>query len=238
MVSRGSVAEASVDTATSNGFYSQSNTGYSDGLLVFAPGGSLGTFQLHASYTGLLRFRNRTDNTTWNSWKTILHNANYNTYSPTLTGTGASGTWGISVTGTAANVTGTVAVANGGTGATSSTGTGSVVLSTTPTFIGTRETRVTMGANDINLNTGNLFTKTISGATTLTVSNVPAAGTSSSFILDLTNGGSAAITWWSGTKWAGGTAPTLTASGRDVLGFFTHDGGTTWTGLLLGKDVK
>jgi hypothetical protein len=33
-------------------------------------------------------------------------------------GTGASGSWGISVTGTAANVTGTVAVANGGTGAT------------------------------------------------------------------------------------------------------------------------
>jgi hypothetical protein len=168
----------------------------------------------------------------------IVTASNYNSYSPTLTGTGASGTWSISVTGTAGNVTGTVAVANGGTGVTSSTGTGSVVLSTTPTFIGTRETRVTMGANDINLNTGNLFTKTISGATTLTVSNVPAAGTSVSFILDLTNGGSAAITWWSGMKWTGGTAPTLTASGRDVLGFFTHDGGTTWTGLVLGKDVK
>lgn len=46
----------------------------------------------------------------------ILDAANYNTYAPTLTGTGASGSWGISVTGTAANVTGTVAVANGGTG--------------------------------------------------------------------------------------------------------------------------
>lgn len=39
----------------------------------------------------------------------ILHAGNYNSYSPTLTGTGASGTWGISVSGTAANITGTYA---------------------------------------------------------------------------------------------------------------------------------
>ena len=95
-----------------------------------------------------------------------------------------------------------------------------------------------MVANDINLRLGNVFTKTISGATTLTVSNIPAAGTTASLILDLTNGGSATITWWAGVKWVGGTSPTLTASGRDVLGFFTHDGGLTWTGLILGKDVK
>lgn len=30
---------------------------------------------------------------------TVLTNANFNTYAPTLTGTGASGTWGISITG-------------------------------------------------------------------------------------------------------------------------------------------
>lgn len=103
---------------------------------------------------------------------------------------------------------------------------------------GLRETKVTMAASDIDLRTGNYFTRTISTTTTLTVSNVPAAGTAASFILDLTNGGSGTINWWSGMKWAGGTAPTLTAAGRDVLGFFTHDGGTTWTGLVLGKDVK
>lgn len=37
---------------------------------------------------------------------------------PQNDGTGATGTWGISISGNAANVTGTVAVANGGTGAT------------------------------------------------------------------------------------------------------------------------
>ena len=44
-------------------------------------------------------------NTSWNSVRTILHSGNYNSYSPTLTGTGASGTWGISITGNAATVT-------------------------------------------------------------------------------------------------------------------------------------
>jgi hypothetical protein len=38
-------------------------------------------------------------NTTWGSLRTILHSGNYNSYSPTLTGGGASGTWGISITG-------------------------------------------------------------------------------------------------------------------------------------------
>ena len=45
----------------------------------------------------------RTYYQSWSSWKTVLHNANYNNYSPTLTGGGASGTWGISITGSAAN---------------------------------------------------------------------------------------------------------------------------------------
>jgi hypothetical protein len=35
----------------------------------------------------------------------MLHSNNFNTYSPTLTGTGASGTWGISITGNSATVT-------------------------------------------------------------------------------------------------------------------------------------
>lgn len=101
-----------------------------------------------------------------------------------------------------------------------------------------QETQTAIGASAIDLAVGNYFSKTISTTTTFTVSNVPTNGTAVSFILDLTNGGSATINWWSGMKWAGGTAPTLTASGRDVLGFFTYDGGTTWTGLVLGKDVK
>jgi hypothetical protein len=39
------------------------------------------------------------------TWSRMLHSNNFNTYSPTLTGTGASGTWGISITGNSATVT-------------------------------------------------------------------------------------------------------------------------------------
>lgn len=40
------------------------------------------------------------------SWRTVLHNGNYNSYAPTLTGGGASGTWGINITGNAATAYG------------------------------------------------------------------------------------------------------------------------------------
>jgi hypothetical protein len=109
--------------------------------------------------------------------------------------------------------------------------------SPTVTSQGLFNTKITMAANDINLNLGNMFTKTIAGATTLTVSNVPVSGLIASFILDLTNGGSAVITWWSGMKWANGAAPTLTVTGRDLLGFITYDGGATWNGYLIAKGM-
>ena len=99
----------------------------------------------------------------------------------------------------------------------------------------TQETKTAIAASAIDLSTGNYFTKTISGATTFTLSNVASSGLVSAFVLDLTNGGAAAVTWFSGVKWNAGTAPTLTASGRDVLAFFTHDGGTTWNAFVLGQ---
>lgn len=43
--------------------------------------------------------------TTYGDWKTILDSSNYNIYTPTKTGGGASGTWGISITGNAATAT-------------------------------------------------------------------------------------------------------------------------------------
>jgi len=96
------------------------------------------------------------------------------------------------------------------------------------------ETKVAMGANDIDLSLGNYFTYTLSGAQTLTVSNVASSGSVSAFVLEVTNGGSAALTFFSGVTWAAATAPTLTAAGVDTLAFFTTDGGTTWRGFVLG----
>lgn len=105
---------------------------------------------------------------------------------------------------------------------------------TTPVITGTKETKVAIAASNIDMSAGNYFTKTISGATTFTVSNVASSGSVSAFVLELTNGGSDTVTWFSGVTWAAATPPTLTASGVDTLAFFTYDGGTTWRGFVLG----
>jgi len=95
----------------------------------------------------------------------------------------------------------------------------------------------TVSASAVDCSAGNYFIKTASGALTWTVSNVPSSR-AYAFILELTNGGTGTQTWFSGIKWPGGTAPTLVASGVDVLGFITDDGGTTWRGVQLMKDSK
>ena len=105
---------------------------------------------------------------------------------------------------------------------------------TNKTITGVKETKVAMGANNIDLSAGNYFTYTLSGAQTLTVSNVASSGSVSAFVLEVTNGGSAALSYFSGVTWAAGTLPTLTAAGVDTLAFFTSDGGTTWRGFVLG----
>ena len=99
-----------------------------------------------------------------------------------------------------------------------------------------QDKKVALAGTTITPTDAGLFTKTITGPTALSVSAVPASPVVTSFILELTNGGTD-VTFWPGIKWPGGTAPTLTASGRDVLGFYTHDGGASWVGLILGKDV-
>jgi hypothetical protein len=102
---------------------------------------------------------------------------------------------------------------------------------------GVIEKKVAIAASDIDLSLGNYFTKTIAGTTTFTVSNVASSGSVSAFVLDLTDGGSATVNWFSGVTWNAATPPTLTASGRDVLAFFTYDGGTTWNAFVLGQGM-
>lgn len=93
-------------------------------------------------------------------------------------------------------------------------------------------------ATTIDLEDGNVHTATIGGNLTLTFSNPIASGDATSFVLELTNGGAYTITWPTSVDWAGGTAPTLTASGLDILVFYTRDGGTTWHGIVSSLDSK
>ena len=89
------------------------------------------------------------------------------------------------------------------------------------------------GTQDINLELGNVVVATVDTSTnTFTFSNPTASDEGCSFTLLLTNGGSQTVNWPGTVDWAAATAPTLSASGLDILTFITVDGGTIWHGLV------
>ena len=90
----------------------------------------------------------------------------------------------------------------------------------------------------IDLSAAKHFKKTITANTTLAVANAQPSGFVSQFDLRLTNAGAYTVTLFSGIKWAGGAAPTLTVSGTDNLRFTSDDGGTTWHGYVMSLDSK
>jgi hypothetical protein len=93
------------------------------------------------------------------------------------------------------------------------------------------QTVVAVSALAIDCSTGNYFTKTINGASTFTVSNVPASR-AYAFTLELTHT-SGTVTWFSGVEWPAGTAPTLTTGKTHLFMFVTDDGGTRWRASSL-----
>ena len=95
-------------------------------------------------------------------------------------------------------------------------------------------------ATTIDCETGNVFSHTLSEATTFTFSNPPSSGTAYAFALRVIQDASASgytITWPTSVDWPAATAPTLTATANavDWFVFNTTDGGTTWYGFTSGQ---
>lgn len=95
---------------------------------------------------------------------------------------------------------------------------------------------ISAGALALNLLDGLVQSLTISEAlTTLTFTNVPAAGVLVRLILEITNGGAFAITWPGSVTHLGGGPPAFKASGKDYVELITVNGGTNWyLGVLSG----
>ena len=101
-------------------------------------------------------------------------------------------------------------------------------------------------AFNIDFEDGNVQTVTISSGTfnigltnslashsnSVTILGTNLGAGTPSFVAGAHGGGGNAV------KWAGGTAPTYTASGTDVLCFTTFDGGTTFYGFAAGLDFS
>jgi len=142
----------------------------------------------------------------------------------------------------AASLTLPLSVANGGTGVTTSTGTTNVVLSNTPTLVNPTitdytESVVTIGtvgaSHTLSLTNGTVQTATLTASTPCTFT-MPTATAGKSFILRLTQAATGMTTaTFTGVKWAGGTAPTITAtaSAVDIISFMSV--GSTWYGSAI-----
>jgi len=133
-------------------------------------------------------------------------------------------------------------VASGGTGVTTSTGSVNVVLSTSPTITtpvitGFTETVVAIGtvgaSHTFTITTGTVQTATLTASTPCTFT-MPTATAGKSFILKLTQAATGMTTaTFTGVKFAGGTAPTITAtaSAVDLISFIAD--GTSWFGSAI-----
>ena len=100
-------------------------------------------------------------------------------------------------------------------------------------FIGGIAQDVTaVSALELDLNTSNYFTKTISGNSTFTFANPAASGQVTAFTLELTHS-SGTVTWPSSVKWNADTAPTLTTGKTHLFMFVTDDGGSRYRGSAL-----
>ena len=108
-VNTGSNAGTAADSINSNGIsYVTTNIslfGQTDGALYSQAYNSSWQHQIYGDYrTGQIALRGK-NNGSWQSWRTVLDSSNYNSYSPTLTGGNASGTWSINITGSAGSAT-------------------------------------------------------------------------------------------------------------------------------------
>jgi hypothetical protein len=135
------------------------------------------------------------------------------------------------------------------------TGTGSLVFANSPALTGaptaptaSRATSTTQVATTafvnplpvalsgttptVDANTSDYFILTTSGNTTFTFSAVT-SGVTYCFILELTLGGAHTVTFPTSVDWASGVAPILNSGTKNLLGFVTRDGGTTWNANAL-----
>jgi hypothetical protein len=95
------------------------------------------------------------------------------------------------------------------------------------------------GAVSIDVSTAQYFYGTVVGSiSSMAFASPPPAGLAYGIILRLTNAGAFSVAWPGSVDWVSGTPPTLTVAGLDLLAFITDDGGVTWRGLVLGKDIR
>lgn len=89
-----------------------------------------------------------------------------------------------------------------------------------------------------DLTAAQYFTLTIGGAWQPDFQNTAAGEVVQGVTLRMTNGGAFSPTWPSSFKFPGGTPPTFTVSGVDIISFLTDDNSGTWRFAGIQKDIR
>ena len=93
-------------------------------------------------------------------------------------------------------------------------------------------------ATAIDFSLGNVATAVMTSGGSFTLTNPPTSGIYGKIKLILTNGGTGASIFPATVKWAGGSTPTLTTSGIDIITLETIDAGANWYAVLDGADFS
>ena len=90
----------------------------------------------------------------------------------------------------------------------------------------------------IDFSLGNVATAVIAAGGSFTLTNPPTSGVYGKIQLILTNGGLGTSIFPATVKWAGGTEPTFTSSGIDIITLETIDAGANWYATVNGLNFS
>ena len=112
---RGLKNNSTLGISTTNGTYS-----YLVGLRGWSDKSGGGTHELAFNDGGIFRRNSTTSADTWGNWTKLLDSSNYTDYTVKKDGTGATGTWGINISGNAATATTATSATSAGSATTAS----------------------------------------------------------------------------------------------------------------------
>lgn len=97
------------------------------------------------------------------------------------------------------------------------------------------------GAISYDYRDGGILDLELSGAvTSFAITNVPVTTKAAAVTVIVRNTNGLSFAWPSGTKWPGGTPPTLSSGATDIDEFvlITRNGGSEWLGHVAGQDFS
>ena len=87
-----------------------------------------------------------------------------------------------------------------------------------------RETIEPIAVLEVDWAEGNVFTKTVSVASTLTFANLPSTGVAQFITIRISAGVGDTVTWPTAVKWHEGSTPTQTSGGTDLYVLYAEEG--------------